>query len=143
MKTLIIYVLFTLFLTVSISGQVPQPSTSHEGERLREAELLVAKLKTAEMLLKLCEASPTNELCKDKDPAADVARLYSDLVRDVNLSKAVAAYAVSSFAGLRAGASSAMQVSQAADEAGVKMQLILIAQNQRIIELLEQLVKKK
>ncbi len=42
----------------------------------------------------------------------------------------------------RAGAKSTMQVSQAADESSAKMQMVLMLQNQRIIELLEKIAGK-
>lgn len=56
--------------------------------------------------------------------------------------KGATAKAVNSFAFTKAGARAPAQISQAADEAQIELSLIQIAQNHRIITLLEQLAKK-
>lgn len=106
-------------------------------------QLVVAKIKTASMLLTLCSSVPENEKCKDVDPRKDLMELQSSCIKDSECSSMLIADAIANYESLRFGARSAVQVSQAADEYGVKMQLILLSQNQRIIELLEQLVKKR
>ncbi len=58
-------------------------------------------------------------------------------------SNVLIANTVKGYEDLRSAARSAMQVSQAVDESSIKMQMIIIAQNQRMIDLLEQLLKKK
>lgn len=57
--------------------------------------------------------------------------------------RAVVLRSLSQLADGKGGAKSAAQVSQAADEAALRLQLLQVQQNQRIISLLEQIVKKK
>jgi len=97
----------------------------------------------AETMLRLCSMVPDNEKCKGRNPAAEMSDLYAQAAKNPELTRKLVSLALNSYSELKEGARSAAQVSQAADESSVKMQLIVIAQNQRIIELLEQLVKKK
>jgi hypothetical protein len=96
-----------------------------------------------EMAAKLCAMSPDHETCKGRNPSAELVDLYGKGMKSPEVSRALIAKTVRSYAEMREGARSAPQVSQAVDEASIKMQMIVIAQNQRIIELLEQLVRKK
>jgi hypothetical protein len=113
-----------------------------------DAKLLI-EIFTTKMGTQLYALAP--ESAKDKAGAANtLAELYAKAVKRPPVMKSLLGETLSDFLELKQGARGAAQVSQAADEASVKFQLFRIAQNQtliqqndRIIELLEQLVRKR
>ena len=146
MKT-IIGLVAILVLGVGISAQTAntaKPADANPSGEGKDFPLLtVMKIGTAEQSLRLCSMDPANDLCKDKNAKQELTDLYASCTRDAKCSPLLMAKIISEYTSLREGARGAVQVSQAADEAGVKMQMVVMAQNQRIIELLEQLVKKQ
>lgn len=146
-----IFLSLGLILLASVSGvaqigkdPAPKaaPTTAASVSPEAEPEMLVEKLKSAELSAQLCTISPENKLCSDYTPST-LSDLYSKIARDPKATAILLARTYESFANMKSGARGAVQVSQAADEAGMRMQLMIIAQNQRIIELLEQLVRKR
>lgn len=139
-----LFFLVILGLAAAISGVSQTTTANMTAEKAKSAvPASVVKLMEAEMAVRLCGIDPEHESCKGRNPAKETADLYSEILRDPDAAKFLLANVLSSYSELRSGARGAVQVSQAADEASVKMQMVVIAQNQRIIELLEQLLKKK
>lgn len=96
----------------------------------------------AEIQVLLYEQNPDGN--KDKaDADAKLIDLYAEAIKRPGVVRRLVGRSYSNYVRMKDRAAGALQVSQAADEAAVKMNMVLIAQNQRIIELLEQLVKKK
>jgi hypothetical protein len=121
----------------------PTPRSQQRGasERAADAELLL-KIKTTEAESALYTIDP--DKYKDKAYApARLAQLYQQAIDRPYVLQALAGEVYAEFIANKSGARGAAQVSQLADEAGMKIQMVIIAQNQRIIELLEQLVQKR
>jgi hypothetical protein len=141
--------------TVEVFAQQPQTrvqdqtsKASAEESTKQDIELLLL-IKTAEAGAKLYVLAPDS----NKDQAAattKLAELYAKAVKSPRVMSLLLGEALSDFYDLKQGARGAAQVSQAADEAGIKFQSLALAQNQTIIEqnqriigLLEQLVRKR
>jgi len=116
-----------------------------------EAQLLV-DLISAELDAKLYALTPdAYKDNKDKISAAErIAAIYARIADNPRLTSFLLGKTLREYMQIREGARSAMQVSQAVDEASMQFQLLLSAQNQtlieqnkRIIALLEQIAKKK
>ena len=130
--------------------QIQPPKPPAEGSRKEEefVELLLL-IKTAEVETKLYVSAPESN--KDKAGATSrLAALYARAAKNPQVTNFLVGEALSDFYNLKEGARGAAQVSQAADEAGIKFQSLTVAQNQtlieqnlRIINLLEQLVRKR
>lgn len=144
-----------LLSIVNVFAQQPQTQVQPskplaEGSRKEEefVELLLL-IKTAEVETKLFVSAPESN--KDKAGATTrLAALYARAAKNPQVTNFLVGEALSDFYNLKEGARGAAQVSQAADEAGIKFQSLTVAQNQtiieqnlRIINLLEQLVKKR
>jgi hypothetical protein len=153
MKKLLLTTLFIFMACVGAFAQAKPAKTTDApadtaskmdaaSDKAAETKLLVSIMEV-ELTLRLCSMVPTHESCKDRNPSAELAELYNKAAKSSDNIKVLIARAISSYSEMKEGAKSAMQVSQAADEASVKMQMIIMAQNQRIIELLEQIAKKK
>lgn len=83
------------------------------------------------------------------DAAAKLAELYGEAVKDKEITFSLLGQMLREYSSDREGAKSAMQVSQVADEAGIRFQFLLAAQNQavieqnqKIIDLLERILRK-
>lgn len=77
------------------------------------------------------------------DWAAVLARLYGQAVKNSRVMEVLRGNLARNYSLRMEDASSAPQATQVANETSVRLQMLLIAQNQRIIELLEQLTKRK
>lgn len=126
-----------------------QTSTAAREVTAKQDLELLLLIKTAEAEAKLYVLAPESN--KDKAGATTkLAELYAKAVQSPVVMRILVGEALLDFYDLKQGARGAAQVSQAADEAGIKFQLLtvaqnqtLIEQNQRIINLLEQLVRKR
>jgi len=78
-----------------------------------------------------------------RKPMYELVEAYRAGVKSADGVKGLTSKALNSYHLNKATAKSAAQVSQAADEAQIELSLIQIQQNQRIIELLEEVAKKK
>ena len=87
---------------------------------------------------------PDGTGCKENN---NFEQKYIDSLAKIVQSPKLTSYLVSgaakNFEGLRISAKSAPQISQIADEQNAELIRIIVIQNQRIIELLEQIAKKK
>ena len=77
------------------------------------------------------------------DWAAALSNLYLQAVKFPRVMAVILSKITSTYTSGVASANSALQVSQVAGETSIKLQILLAAQNQRIIELLEILAKRK
>jgi hypothetical protein len=128
-----------LFLMgTAVSAQQPSAPQPTDKEDLA----LLVQLITAETEAKLYALAPEEN--KDKSGATrKVAEVYARIAQRPTASQLLLSTILSDYSSDRYRAQSAMQVSQTADEASVKLQMLMIAQNQRIIELLEQIARKR
>jgi hypothetical protein len=142
--------------TIEVFAQQPQTRVQDQtskapaevSPKIQALELLLL-IKTAEAEAKLYVLAPESN--KDKAGATTkLAELYAKAVKSPQVMSFLVGEALSEFYDLKQGARGAAQVSQAADEAGIKFQSLTLAQNQtiieqnqRIISLLEQLVRKR
>lgn len=101
---------------------------------------LLAKLLVQISLVQTC-VYKTEAHCKSLN--IELAELYSQVGKSPRLIRFMAAAAVNEYEQNRLNTRSAPQVSQIADEQNVELMRLIVIQNQRIIELLEQIVKKK
>lgn len=152
MLRLTIFLILLLSFGVSAQAQKKvQPATTKpastdtetEKEKLKEIAAIGITYFQLKVLLRLCGVAPEHESCKGKNPSADMVELLTKASKQPEAMQAIIAIELNEYAGNKELAKSAPQASQAADEANVRYQLIIMAQNQRIIELLEQLVKKR
>src|SRR2546429_537491 len=122
--------------------QAPKQPETKATTLTPEEVLLFLEIQNEQTQAELNTLVPTVD--KDKATAnSKLAALYAKAAKSPALSQVLAGMALDKYESAREEAKGAVQVSQAADEAGIKFQLIIMGQNQRIIELLEQLVKKK
>lgn len=151
MKTL----LLILALAFSVSAQqttvkpTPTPTTSIDKTEdfgfalTAEEKITLSLLDLTQNAIPNCnieESAKTNR-CEDIDKK--LAKLYGLISQSPNLMRYLAARAVKSFETNKSYAKSAPQVSQIADQQNAELLRIIVMQNQRIIELLEQLAKAK
>jgi hypothetical protein len=150
MRSLLIALLFICCSCAPVCAQRPAPKSApatpttqtDKDKAVAASATLFLEMEKAEAEARLYLLDPE----KHKDKAGAVIRLvelYSQLIRNPEALNTRLGLMLSEFMHLREQASNAAQVSQVADEAGVRMRLIEIAQNECIIELLEQLVKKR
>jgi hypothetical protein len=76
-------------------------------------------------------------------PAEQITAIFREAAKRPTLARGLIGLMLSQYDQSRLSVRSAPQASQLADEVTVDQNFIIISQNQRIIELLEQLVKKK
>lgn len=144
----VFFLAFVVLLSAyAVLGQATPPPAKPAAQQtpstpeLDDVNLRLAIL-TAELGVKVCAISPNADSCKER-PAEQLVKLYSQAISRPAVLRSLLASGVTTFTFAKENARGAAQVSQGADEANVSFQLIIIAQNQRIIELLEQLNKKK
>jgi nitrogen-specific signal transduction histidine kinase len=119
-----------------------EPAKKPADPQEQEAIMLMVKVIGLEMEARLYALAP--EQNKDKADAANkLTELYSQIARNPIASRHLVSSMLRDYTSVREGARGAAQVSQVADEAGIKFQMLVIAQNQRIIELLEQIARKR
>lgn len=107
----------------------------------KEEQDTLAELLLTELVSGVCGYAPSDPRCPDnQQKTADV---YLKISHSPKLISYLTSKAIGDFEGIRRQSKSAMQVSQVADEHNVVMMRIIVAQNQRVIELLEALLKKK
>jgi hypothetical protein len=145
MKTLlpIILIAFTAVTfgqTAQPTLQASAPDGSLAEEKLSPDEANVwAQYKLVEMSNSVC--STPRPVCA-KVPG-QMAALLSEISKSPRLIRLFAADAMFSYQTYRRDAKSAPQISQLADEQNAVVLPLLVLQNQRIIELLETIAKKK
>jgi len=142
--------LLCLCLFVAVNGQTPQasPSPSVQPTAIeRPATALQIDLIRADLDLKT--SSIVGDSRKVIEAASKLGGLYGRAVNDPETVNWLLMNLFAEYAGDRSSARSAPQVSQVADEANVKFQMLIVAQNQalieqnkRIIQLLEVIAKK-
>ncbi len=99
---------------------------------------LFTRIIGARAKLQSCVLTSSARVCQ-----SDLANLYRQAVSSPKVMSLLIETEIADYASSSSSARSAPQASQAADEASVNLQILILAQNQRIIELLEQLVKKR
>jgi len=141
LKKFLLQLLATSLLFLIATAAVAQQPIAQQPTDKEDAALLV-QLITAETEAQLYALAPDEN--KDKSGATrKVAEAYAKIAQRPTASHLLLSTILSDYSSSRFRAQSAMQVSQSADEAGVKLQMLIIAQNQRIIELLEQIARKR
>jgi uncharacterized membrane protein len=107
-------------LALSASGQTNSVKTADAAEKGKND--LLFKVFQSEIRIRLCAVEPTSPECQNSDPIHDMNDAYLEIVRtDPEQTKKLIARAIDRST----------------------LQLVIVAQNQRIIELLEQIAKKK
>jgi hypothetical protein len=159
MKRILLLFFAVIFSTSFAFGQTAQATSSDKPDsqnpatvarvaiysQLSDAEkkILVDYL-TSRASMGFCAYVPDGTGCKEN---GNYEQKYIDALEAIVKSPRLTSYLVSNaaqkFEGTKIGARSAPQVSQIADEQNAELTRILVIQNQRIIDLLEQLVKKK
>lgn len=91
----------------------------------------------------LCANLPDNEDCKKDDYQQRFKEAITKAVNYPNVIFMLLTNVAKTYEENKINARSAPQISQVADEQNAQLFRIIVVQNQRIIELLEQLVKKK
>lgn len=136
MRNLLLFVL--LALPITAYNQV-KPVAPPEVLTAEESDIL-GKLLVIELESSRCQMLPAT--CKDT--SQELATLYAQALKSPRVIRAIAAQAVFKYQQLenQSGNKSAMQISQIVDQQNAKLIPLLIFQNQRIIELLEQIAKK-
>lgn len=148
---LIFSILFALVFALPASAQItnttPITDTTQITEPLPkfmftadEAKTLL-DLFTANMVSQVCSFQPSNPQCEGNEQK--ISDAYAKSSKSPNLLNYLSSKAINDFERIRRQTKFAQQVSQVSDEHNVVMMRIVVAQNQRIIELLEALVKKK
>jgi hypothetical protein len=130
--------------TVATPELAQDSQTQPALEKLSPEEVqLLVQIMLAEQQARL--AGLTQKKDKDQpDPMENLARLYAlAITKHPKLLPRLIGQALTPFYEGKESARGAAQVSQVADEAGIKFQLIIMAQNQRIIELLELIARKR
>lgn len=124
-----------------LEKQLPEASKSPKFTEAQQ-KLLLDKL-NAELGMQFCSVSPDSSDCV----TTDHRKLYADaivkIVRDSVLVQHLLADAVRGHEANKSATGSAIQVSPIADQQNTELMRLIVAQNQRMIELLEQLVKKR
>lgn len=150
-KPLVILAL-VLLSAVAVSGQQAptKPEVPPAAAALSKDEVeLLLNIKMAELQTRSYALSPDSN--KENAGATDrLAELYSKAVRSPGVMRLLVGEALSDYYEIKEHARGAAQVSQAADEANMRFQPLMLSQNQTIIEqnqriiaLLEQLVRKR
>lgn len=133
--------------TAPQTAQLPQgpdsQTAAQEPALSDEDKKLLGEILIAEQQSRLNALLPADSDKKVPGTTDKLAGLYARAVRSPRLVQLLIGQSLTSYFDLKEGARGAVQVSQAADEAGIKFQLIIMAQNQRIIELLEQIAKRR
>lgn len=129
------------------ANEPKEPAKDATKDEEAEETSIMLRIITAQLVAETCAGErilgrTESDACK-ANPAQQLADLHAQAVKHPRLVMLLSSAAFRRFTNLSVGARGAAQVSQAADEASIKFQMIIVAQNQRIIELLEQLLKKK
>lgn len=112
-----------LLLSLTVNAQTASPTPATVGEVKPKSDLMY-KVLDSELTASLCSLSPNHAKCIGRDPVREMSDAYLEIIRtDPVQSKQL--------------------IARAAEKGAIYMQLVIVAQNQRIIELLEELVKKK
>ncbi len=135
--------LLTLFCCVAGYTQATAPAPAAGPVLSDEEKKIFAEFTVAQMGMGMCRRLPENDDCKKSDFAAMYQNNLAKVIGNRKLTMAVLADAAAKFESMRIDTRSAPQVSQIADEQNSQLIRLMVIQNQRIIELLDQLVKKK
>lgn len=137
MKTFLLLVL----LTCSAFGQLDKPEGVKPEELTAEESNVLGQMTLLNLRTERCALlGSADKECKDA--SSKLATLYTFVSKSPRLIRYLSAEAVLKYQQMESGAKSAMQASQIVDQQNAKLIPLLVLQNQRIIELLEQLVKK-
>lgn len=128
----------TLFLTLVLSLSVTAQSALTPDEADVMGKLLLFQLSATRCGM----LSNAPDECKALN--AELPSLYLKIARSSKLTAAYTSEAIAKYQTMAnaPGNKSAMQISQIVDQQNAQLLPLLVFQNQRIIELLEQLVKK-
>ena len=139
MKT-ILGLITILILGLAISGQTPSTGTN----KMSPEESMLMKVVDAQKLFDLCFVDLSNHQCDGRKPDRELTAAFTVCVNDKKCAPLLISNIVAGYAILTTGRlNSSDLISEGTRDTNVKMQMILIAQNQRIIDLLEQIAKKK
>lgn len=130
---------FTLGVAAS-TAIVTFAQSGKPDDKLVKASDTVARILLGELQIQ------AQALSGKEAPAAervDMGVEYAKLGSDLEAQRLHMGGAVTEFYRYKSAAQSAVQVSQAADEAQVRLRALEVSQNRRIIELLEQLANRK
>jgi hypothetical protein len=143
MKKLLLLIILPAAVGISF-GQTaaipPKAQVTIKPFSAEEAEL-AANILLLRTQSSLCAYSETDSQCKELP--GKLADAYKKAVRFPEVLSFLAATAASDYDRQSALTKSAPQASQIADQQNAEMLRLIVFQNQRIIDLLEQLVKKK
>ncbi len=144
-------IILAAILTIVMSGFVLAQTTATTKTTdtakpivLTEAEQkLWGELYAAQLGMGLCANLRDNEDCKKSNYEDQYRQALVKAIGYPNLILFIVSDVAKSYEGNKVNARSAPQVSQIADEQNVQLMRIIVIQNQKIIELLEQIAKKK
>lgn len=108
-----------------------------------ETDQLISELRALREVVQSCGSAPSLPACQGGELKQRLALTYGRAAANNEAILLLFADAIEKFDSSRANTKSAMQVSQIADEQNVDLIRLLVLQNQRIIQLLEQILKKK
>lgn len=135
-----------LMLAVAANAQATAPTTTAATSppRFTKAQQdILGSLMLAKLGLAICGMDPDGADCKK----ADYNKMYGDamskVVADPALVSDLVSEAVLKYESMKDLSKSAAQVSQIADQQNAEIMRVIVAQNQRVIELLEQILKKR
>lgn len=142
--------IFVLGFVTGQSGFVDAAPSAIDKELIIQYEKAASETRMFPLYTSLAELSRDEKTkAENQQKAMETARgalKLSGVLHNGSMSPALSRHiiskVVSEYENKRANAKSAVQVSQAADEAQVKMQLLQIAQNQQIISLLQSIDRK-
>ncbi|MCC6328966.1 MAG: hypothetical protein IT174_10650 [Acidobacteria bacterium] len=140
MKTIFLIILI-LIAGLAISGQSTDPAKFSD---LNDAEKkLLDDVMAARANMSGCGLVPESESCKKTNYEQVYREAVRKAVANPNVLLAIATSAAQNYDAFRLAPKSAPQASQIADQQNAELLRVIVFQNQRIIELLDQLVKKK
>lgn len=139
MKNLLFALTVVMTVTIAARAQTIESISREERDTL-------AQIKLIELQADACPIRSSAPLPDDRCTKAEkeLADLYAQVVRSPKLVRLITAETVYKYQSLgnSAGNKSAMQISQIVDQQNAKLIPLLVLQNQRVIELLEMLLKK-
>ncbi|MBI2528186.1 MAG: hypothetical protein HYV93_19680 [Candidatus Rokubacteria bacterium] len=119
-----------------------QPPRAHTADQTWTNATMKENVLSAEASQAFLAAAPDQNPKEARQAIFDVIAVYGEGVATPEGVKGLTAKALNKLWATRVGARSAAQVSQLTDETQIQFALIQIQQNQRIIGLLEELVKR-
>jgi hypothetical protein len=133
-----------ILILITITAAHGQTTDPFKFSDLTDSEkALLKEIMAARANMSGCGYVPDSEPCQK----TNYEQLYREAIKKAvdypNVLLAIATSAIQSYDALRLQTKSAPQASQIADQQNAELMRVIILQNQKIIQLLDQLVKKK